>query len=76
MIPPRFAPVAFAFLLSGIMSLLVSGVATFRAAGLAPDFPALWGGAWLSSWALAFPIVLVVAPAVRRLVERMTRKPA
>lgn len=32
--PARFAPVLFGFILSGLMSLLVSGIATFRNAGL------------------------------------------
>jgi hypothetical protein len=73
MIPARFAPIAFGFILSGLMSLLVSGIATFRAVGLPFDFVALWLTAWLSSWAVAFPAVLLVAPLARRLVARLTR---
>ncbi len=72
MIPSRFEPVAFGFVLSGMMSLLVSGISTLRAAGVAENFPGLWAGAWLASWAVAFPVVLVVAPAARRIVRRMT----
>ena len=63
MIPARYAPVLFGLLLSGLMSLIVSGIATWQAAGLSPSFPLLWMGAWLSSWLVAFPTVLVVAPA-------------
>ena len=51
------------------MSLLVSGIATFRNAGLVDSFLALWMGAWLPSWLIAFPVVLVVAPAARRIVN-------
>ncbi len=72
MIPARFEPVAFGFVLSGMMSLLVSGISTVRAAGIAENFANLWAGAWLASWAIAFPVVLVVAPAARRIVRRMT----
>lgn len=72
MIPARFAPVLFGFILSGLMSCIVSGLSTFRALGLAPHFAALWAGNWAVSWALAFPTVLVVAPVARRLVARLT----
>jgi hypothetical protein len=52
--------------------LLVSGIASFRAAGLAPNFMGLWLGAWLAAWLIAFPVVLFVAPLTRKLVERVT----
>lgn len=71
--PARFAPVLFGFLLSGLMSLVVSGVATLRNAGLSEGFANLWAGAWLPSWAVAFPVVLVVAPVARRLVALAVR---
>ena len=74
MIPARFAPVVFGLILSGLMSALVSGISTLRAAGLSEALPALWLGAWLASWAVAFPAVLVVAPITRRLVARLVRE--
>lgn len=74
MIPPRLAPVVFGLLLSGFMSLIVSGVATLRALGVVPGFFGLWMSAWVSSWLIAFPSVLVIAPVVRRLVARYTRR--
>lgn len=72
---PRYAPVVFGLLLSGLMSFVVSGIATVRALGLVEGFPGLWMSAWISSWAVAFPAVLVVAPVVRRIVVRMVREP-
>lgn len=72
---PRFAPILFGFLLSGLMSLVVSGIATLRAVGLIDGFTALWMSAWISSWLVAFPTVLVVAPLVRRIVGRLVRQP-
>ncbi len=71
MIPARYAPALFGLILSGLMSFVVSGIATWRNAGLAPGFLELWTGAWLPAWAVAFPIVLVVAPAARQLVQRL-----
>lgn len=72
---PKYAPILFGFLLSCFMSLIVSGIATFRAVGFPEDFLMLWGSAWLSSWAVAFPVVLVVAPIVRRMIARIVRAP-
>jgi Protein of unknown function (DUF2798) len=73
MIARRHAPLLSGLLLSGVMSLLVSCVATMRAAGLSATFVATWMHAWMTAWALAFPAVLLVAPWTRRLVERITR---
>lgn len=74
MIPKKFAPALFAFILSGNMSLLISGIATYGAAGPVPGFTALWLRSWLTAWALAFPIVLVVAPLARQVVGWMVGK--
>ncbi len=73
MIPARFAPILFGFILSGLMSCMVAGIATFRAAGMSADFPMLWMGGWLASWAISFPVVLVVAPFTRKLVSKLIR---
>lgn len=75
-LPVWSAPILFGALLSGLMSLVVSGVSTLRALGLADMFVASWLSAWLMSWAIAFPAVLVVAPVVRRIVARITAPPA
>lgn len=74
MFPQKFAPALFGFILSGLMSLLVSGIATFRAAGLAPNFLGLWASGWLTAWLVAFPVVLVVAPLTRRVVAALVAR--
>jgi hypothetical protein len=74
-IPARFAPVVFGFVLSAMMSFVVSGIATFRTLGLAEGVVGIWLGNWLSSWAVAFPVVLVLAPVARRMVGRITAPP-
>lgn len=73
MIPARFAPIVFGLVLSGLMSLIVSGIATFKSTGAVEGFFSLWIQAWLVSWGVAFPTVLVVAPVTRRLVAKLTR---
>jgi hypothetical protein len=69
-LPARYELPLFALLLSGLMSLLVSGVATLNAIGPIAGFTTKWLAAWLGSWAVAFPAVMVVAPLVRRVVAR------
>lgn len=63
--PARYAPILFGFILSALMSFLVSGIATFRNAGPVDGFLNIWLSAWLPSWLIAFPVVLVVAPVAR-----------
>ncbi len=72
MIPRQFAPLLFGLILSGLMSLLVSGISTLRNVGWSPGFAGLWTRAWLTAWLFAFPVVLLVAPLARRAVERLT----
>ncbi|HVL58074.1 MAG TPA: DUF2798 domain-containing protein [Burkholderiaceae bacterium] len=74
MFPPNFAPASFGFILSGLMSLLVAGISTYRATGLHVGFVGQWSSAWLMAWLVAFPVVLVVAPLARRLVARLVRR--
>ena len=74
-IPKRLEHVAFGLLLSGFMSFLVSGLSTMIAMGVNAALPMAWLSAWLASWALAFPAVLIVAPAVRRILARLVKQP-
>jgi hypothetical protein len=62
MLPKRFAPALFGLILSGLMSLLVSGISTYRALGFSDGYVPSWTGAWLTAWLIAFPVVLVAAP--------------
>lgn len=77
MITSKHEPIVFGLILSGLMSFLVSGISTFRAAGPAAGFFVLWLQAWLTSWLVAFPTVLMVAPVARRMarwiIERATK---
>jgi len=72
MIPARFSPILFGFFLSGLMSLMVSGVSTLRTLGMVDGIFGLWMSNWSVSWAVAFPTVLVVAPIARRIVAKLT----
>lgn len=68
MLPKQYAPALFGLILSGLMSLLVSGISTYRAVGFGESYAVLWVSAWLTAWLVAFPVVLIVAPLTRRTV--------
>jgi hypothetical protein len=67
-VPARYAHIAFAFLLSGTMTAIVSAVATVRNLGLDALTFDRWFRAFSSAWPVTFPCVLVLAPLVRRTV--------
>jgi hypothetical protein len=71
-IPARFAPVLFGALLSAIMVGIVSAFVLATTQGVHSGFPAQWLKSCMTTWPVAFPTVLVVAPWVRRIVGRLT----
>lgn len=74
MISKKYGPQLFSLILSGLMSLLVSGISTFRVTGPASNFATLWNSAWLTAWLFAFPVVLLVTPLARKAVQLLTTK--
>jgi hypothetical protein len=74
MIPKKFGPFLFGFILSGLMSLVVSGIATVKMAGFGSALPGLWLASWLTSWLVAFPVVLIIAPITRRVVGKVVAR--
>jgi hypothetical protein len=74
MFAKKYEPMLFGVLLSGVMSLLVSGVSTLRALGMSSNFLSVWFSAWLAAWIIAFPAVLFAAPQVRRIVQRLIKQ--
>lgn len=71
MIPKKYEQLLFGFLLSGLMSLMVSGISTAIAKDWDSGFLNLWMSAWITAWTFAFPAVLFVAPLTRRIVRRL-----
>lgn len=71
-IPTRFAPILFGALLSAIMVGIVSAFVLATTQGIHAGFPTLWFRSCMTTWPVAFPTVLLVAPWVRRVVGRLT----
>ena len=63
-----------AFLLSMMMTFIVSAISTLISIGLQEGFLFLWLKAWGSSWLVAFPSVVFVLPLVRRMVHKLVLK--
>ena len=74
MIPRKFEPVLFGFVLSGLMSFVVSGISTVKAIGPGAGFVGVWTTSWLTAWLFAFPIVLLAAPLARRAVRSVLKR--
>ena len=74
MISKKYGPQLFSLILSGLMSMLVSGITTFRATGLVSNFLNIWASAWLTAWLFAFPAILLVSPLTRKAVQLLTTK--
>ncbi|WP_421992678.1 DUF2798 domain-containing protein [Roseococcus sp.] len=72
-IPARYAGIVLPFLLSILMTCVISGVSTLLALGITREALFAWPLAWGSSWIIGFPTLLVVLPFVRRLTAALTK---
>jgi hypothetical protein len=69
-LPARYHRAALALGTSFFMTLLVSGVATWRALGPAEGMFLTWMSSWVIAWVIAAPTMYFVMPMVRRAVGR------
>lgn len=71
-IPSRHAPVVFGAVLSAIMVAFVSAFVLLINQGLHSGLPMQWLRSCATTWPVAFPTVTLLAPRVRRFVDRVT----
>ena len=71
-IPRRYSHFVFGVIQSGLTCVVTASIASipFLSEG---TFLAHAGRAWLIAWAVMLPVVIIAAPAIRRLVETVTR---
>lgn len=62
-------------LLSIIMSCIVSLISTLKSTGFADFELRLWCGAWFLSWVVAYPVLLLILPLVRKLSSFIVESP-
>ncbi|EYC50817.1 hypothetical protein AZ34_06875 [Hylemonella gracilis str. Niagara R] len=72
-LPARHAGVVMPFFLSFMMSGIISFISILRGVGWRGLTLPGWLGAWGLSWAVAFPMVLLLLPVVRRLTARVVQ---
>ena len=69
-IPRRYAHFVFGVIQSGITCLVAAGIASLPMVREG-DFLRHWLAAWLIAWATMLPVVLLAAPFIPALVERV-----
>jgi hypothetical protein len=72
----RWAGILMPLTLSVMMTFIVSFIVTALGFGLTTELLHRWPLSWGASWLVAFPTLLVVLPAVRRLVALVVDMPA
>ncbi|MBX4910707.1 MULTISPECIES: DUF2798 domain-containing protein [Rhizobium] len=65
-LPKRYNAIVMPLILSLLMTSVVSAISIVRAQGLTAAALAMWPSAWVLSWAIAFPVRLLVLPVVKR----------
>ena len=70
-LPAKYAAVVIPFILSFMMSGLISMINIIHNIGFVEHFAAVWISAWFFSWCVAFPAVLILLPIVRRITARL-----
>jgi len=72
-LPARYASIVMPFILSIMMTFIVSLIATAKTLGIAhPNLASSWMTAWALSWVVAFPVLLAILPIVRRMVAMVS----
>ena len=66
-LPARFAPLVMPLILTLMMTCVISGISTVNALGFTAEVLHDWPRAWIMSWIVAYPTILVVLPLVKRL---------
>lgn len=74
-LPARYGTLVMPFILSLLMTCIVSAVATIRNLGLTHESLTQWPSAWGLSWVFAFPVLLILLPVVRRIVGLIVEAP-
>lgn len=71
-LPSRFGHFVFGVIQSGLTCAIAAAIASYPF--LANDlFMEHWIRSWLLSWLMMLPVVILAAPAIRRLTNKLTR---
>lgn len=70
-----FALTLFSAITSAVMSAIVCGVMTYKMSGLSAAFMHIWLGGWVTAWPVAFIVILLAGPIIRKSVYKACRCP-
>lgn len=71
--PTKSSAILMPFILSSLMTLIVSFISTIRVVGFQETLINLWMSSWVISWMIAFPILLIILPVVRKLTNCLVK---
>jgi hypothetical protein len=71
MIAKKYESILFALVNGAFMSGFMSFVITFLNIGFVDNFISLWLGAYWKAFLVAFPIILLVTPRIRKAVSSL-----
>ncbi len=74
-LPSSAMGIVLPFLLSIVMTFVVSGVSTVLGIGLVEGLIGRWMRAWAFSWVIAFPVLLIALPVVRKAATMIVAAP-
>ncbi len=69
------ALVVFSAVTSALMSAIVCGVMTYKMSGLNAAFMHIWLGGWTTAWPVAFSVILLAGPLIRKFTYRACKCP-
>ncbi len=72
----RFAPFIFGILQAAITTGIATAVATLTGSASLWDFLTRWLVAWATAWVVMLPIVILLAPIIKRTVDSLTKDDA
>ena len=72
---PLLALILFSAITSAVMSAIVCGVMTYKMSGLSAAFMHTWAGGWMTAWPVAFTVILIAGPIIRRTVYSACKCP-
>jgi len=75
-LPARFQDWVFVFFMTLLMGLCISGMTTAMQTGVGTDFVARWLSAFLRTYIIVVPTVLVVTPLAKRLTGALVDVPS
>lgn len=72
---PIVAHVLFSLVTSAMMSALVCALSTFSMIGMGETFVHSWFNGWIYAWPVAFSVLVLIGPLVRKNVYKACQCP-